>query len=329
MLAYLRAKSRIGQSESPNMSILKGGISNKVVRVDRNSGESWVIKQCLNKLRVATDWPASPQRIHQEAKAIRWFQTFLPSGSVGNLIWEDQEENIIALETVKEPHQNWKTLLLSGSLNEKYPKDFGSLLGKIHRQGHAQEAEAKNMFGQISYFDSLRLDAYYRYSAGQCPKASDFYKDLINETLSTRITVVHGDYSPKNILIYEKSLILLDHEVIHWGDPAFDLGFAMTHFLSKANHLPEHRSAFIQATHVFWVSYLEALGPAEWSGDLGFRAAKHTMGCLLARVIGRSPLEYLNENEAKRQMDAVLFLLEEDNLEPPALADKFVSFIKD
>lgn len=280
-------------------------------------------------LRVATDWPASPQRIHQEAKAIKWFQSFLPSGSVGNLIWEDQEENIIALETVKEPHDNWKTLLLAGLVDKKYPRDFGSMLGQIHRQGHDQEAEVKIMFGQISYFDSLRLDAYYRYSASQCPKASNFYKELIDETLSTRVTVVHGDYSPKNVLIYEKGLVLLDHEVIHWGDPAFDLGFAITHFLSKANHLPEHRNAFLHAVHIFWESYLAALGPAEWSGNLKFRAAKHTMGCLLARVIGRSPLEYLDEIEAKRQLDAVLSLLEEDIQTIPELANRFVSLLNE
>src|SRR5205085_10022401 len=129
------------------------------------------------------------------------------------------------------------------------------------------------------------------------------------DTRARRLTLVHGDYSPKNILVREGRLILLDHEVIHWGEPAFDLGFAMTHLLSKAHHLPQHRAAFADATRQFWRSYCEALGDAvPWRADLEPHAVRHTLGCLLARVAGRSPLEYLGEDERRRQRDVVLSL---------------------
>ena len=72
--------------------------------------------------------------------------------------------------------------------------------------------------------------------------AAGFLKDLAHKTLRHKKSLVHGDFSPKNILIYEGKLILLDHEVFHFGDPAFDVGFALTHFLSKAHHLPKEES---------------------------------------------------------------------------------------
>jgi aminoglycoside phosphotransferase (APT) family kinase protein len=117
---------------------------------------------------------------------------------------------------------------------------------------------------------------------------------------------VHGDYSPKNVLIHQDRLVLLDHEVIHFGDPAFDLGFSLTHFLSKAHRLPALRREFASAALEYWRVYSEALGAPEWAADLEPRAVRHTLACLLARAVGRSPLEYLSPAERIRQRDVVL-----------------------
>ncbi len=134
-------------------------------------------------------------------------------------------------------------------------------------------------------------------------------QNLIADTRSRSDTLVHGDYSPKNILVHGNSLVLLDHEVIHWGDPAFDLGFSLTHLLSKAHHLPKHRSALISAAQSYWKTYQRELGDVPWSQDLDIRAVRHTLGCLLARAAGRSPLEYLSPDERTRQVSAVIVLM--------------------
>jgi aminoglycoside phosphotransferase (APT) family kinase protein len=120
---------------------------------------------------------------------------------------------------------------------------------------------------------------------------------------------VHGDYSPKNVLIHAGRLVLLDHEVIHFGDPAFDLGFSLTHFLGKAHHLPALRPEFASAAREYWRVYSEALGAPAWAADLEPRAVRHTLACLLARTVGRSPLEYLDAAERVRQRDAVLRIM--------------------
>jgi aminoglycoside phosphotransferase (APT) family kinase protein len=103
--------------------------------------------------------------------------------------------------------------------------------------------------------------------------------------------------------------VLLDPEVIHFGDPAFDFGFSLTHFLAKGHHLRAHRPAFAEAARVYWRAYRAALGAVRWAGDLEEFAVRHTLGCLLARVAGRSPLEYLTAGERDWQRVAVVAMM--------------------
>jgi Ser/Thr protein kinase RdoA (MazF antagonist) len=137
------------------------------------------------------------------------------------------------------------------------------------------------------------------------------------------LALVHGDYSPKNVLVYDERLILLDYEVIHFGDPAFDLGFSLTHFLSKAHHLPSHRAAFIEAAALYWQQYLTTLGEVAWLDTLEARVVRHTLGCLLARVAGRSPLEYLTPAQRDQQRLSVVNLMALSPRTIPALLDQF------
>ena len=93
------------------------------------------------------------------------------------------------------------------------------------------------------------------------------------------------------------------------GDPAFDLGFSLTHLLSKAHHLRARRREFASAALAYWRVYSESLGARAGAADLEPRAVRHTLACLLARTVGRSPLEYLDPVERVRQRDAVLRIM--------------------
>jgi 5-methylthioribose kinase len=312
LLGYLRASGRIGRDETPQMQILPGGVSNRAVLVERPGGEAWVVKQALAKLRVAVDWFSSPARIEREALGLRWLATLAPPGTTTPLIFEDRDNYILAMAAVPRPHDNWKSLLLAGRLDLDHVAQFGRLLGTIGRNA-AGNPELAAVFDDRSFYDSLRLEPYYRYTATQVPAAAPFIGALLEETWATRLTLVHGDYSPKNILVHHGRLILLDHEVIHYGDPAFDLGFGLTHLLSKAHHLPARRADFAAAAVLFWETYLDALGDRPWTVGLEARAVRHTLACLLARVAGRSPLEYLDAAERARQQAVVAALM----LDPP------------
>ena len=329
LLAYLRQGGHIAPDETPALERLAGGVSSRTVRVTRPSGEAWVLKQSLARLRVQVEWFSDPRRVHNEAAALRWLRQLAPPGAVPALIFEDHAQHLLAMEAVPQPHANWKTVLLNGGLAERHVLAFGQLLGTIHRRSSERLAELAVDFPEREFFETLRLEPYYRYTAAQLPAAAAFLDALIDDTLAQRLALVHGDYSPKNVLIYADRLILLDHEVAHLGDPAFDVGFALTHLLSKAHHLPAQRAAFGQAARVFWSAYEQELGAVPWRAALEARATRHTLGCLLARVAGRSPLEYLSPDERARQQAAVLAQLAEPPVTIAELTERFLSQLQD
>ena len=325
LVGYLKRTGRVGEDEEPVVRVLAGGVSNRTVLVERpEAGEAWVVKQALPKLRVAVDWFSDPERIHREALGLRWLEELAPPGTITPLVFEDRDNHLLAMEAVPEPHENWKTMLLAGRLETDHVGQFGRLLGTVHRGGYERREETSSAFRDRSFFESLRLEPYYGYTAEQVRDAAEFLHALVEETRARRDTLVHGDYSPKNVLVREVTLVLLDHEVIHFGDPAFDLGFSLTHFLSKAHHLSGMRQDFADAARLYWATYREVVEELPWVADIEERAVRHTLGCLLARVAGRSPLEYLNEGELARQRETVLALLQYPPESVPGLVENFV-----
>lgn len=310
LIRYLRGNGRIGGDESPQIRVLAGGVSNRTVLVTRASGEEWVLKQALAKLRVRSDWFADPARIHREAMGMKWLSRLTAPGIIPQLIFEDESNHVLAMEAVPQPHENWKTMLLAGRVDLSHVGQFGALLGAIHRCSAESPDPLDEVFADRSYFESLRIEPYYEHTAAQVPEAAPFLHELIRETRARRLALVHGDFSPKNILIHNGRLHLIDHEVIHWGDPAFDIGFALTHLLSKAHHLSMHRDRFLKAASDFARTYQQVIGAEYWEG-FGALAVRHTLGCLLARVAGRSPLEYLDAGERSRQRSIVISLVHE------------------
>jgi hypothetical protein len=231
------------------------------------------------------------------------------------------------MEAVPQPDKNWKTLLLSGSLETGHVEQFGQLLGTIHRAAYERHDQVAIAFNDRSFFETLRIEPYYVYTWSQIPETARFYEALIGETRARRLTLVHGDYSPKNILVYQNRLVLLDHEVIHFGDPAFDLGFALAHLLSKAHHVQHMRADFATAAGDYWRAYRAALGNLPWTHDLEPRTVRHALGCLLARVAGRSTLEYLDGAERARQRAAALVLMAQPPVSVGELAERFVALL--
>jgi aminoglycoside phosphotransferase (APT) family kinase protein len=317
LLAYLRATGRVAPDESPRVQTLAGGVSNRTVLVERADGPSFVLKQALAKLRVAVDWFSDPARIEREALGLKHLAELAPPGTITPLTFEDPANHLLAMAAVPKPHDNWKSVLLAGQINPDHVIQFAKLLATIHRRAAENRAELATLFADRRFFESLRLEPYYQYTSQQLPESRTFYKELVIDTRLRQLTLVHGDYSPKNVLVHDRRLILLDHEVIHWGDPAFDVGFALTHFLSKGHHLPAHRPALLRTAKLFWQTYRQELGHPRWATDLEDFAVRHTLGIMLARVAGRSPLEYLTPAQRDWQRHAVLAMM----ADPPTTVD--------
>jgi 5-methylthioribose kinase len=307
--SYLTRYGHIGADEAVSFRRLLGGVSNKTVRVTWADGRGWVLKQALAKLRVEVDWFSSPERIRVEAKALRWLNRLAPPGTTPVFVFDDAVNHLMAMEAIPEEHENWKSVLLAGQIVPDHFEQFGLLLGAIHRRSSESRSEVCRTFADTTYFESLRVTPYYLYAAQQTPAAASFLNALAQETLRCKESLVHGDFSPKNTLIFRGKLILLDYEVVHFGDPAFDVGFALTHLLSKAHHLHEARARLSSAAALFWRVYRKEIAASGWAGSLELRVVRHTLGCLLARVVGKSTLEYLTQKELARQRDVILLLI--------------------
>lgn len=313
LISYLRDTRRISSTETPTFRSLSGGVSNKTLLLTRSNGESWVIKQALSKLRVQSDWFSNPARIHVEANGLRHLPRVAPEGTITPLIFEDDAQSLLAMAAVPQPHQNWKQRLLDGQVEPHYFWQFAEIIGSIHRESTKSRAEFSSLFASKEHFQTLRLEPYYEHTATVVPEVAPFLNEVVQSTLRRSNALVHGDASPKNVLIHNGRLVLLDHEVLHFGDPAFDIGFGLTHILSKALHLPKNRRQFEEAARLFWEAYRAQVQEMPWFTDLTERAAKHTLASLLARVCGRSPLEYLGQQERLIQKKVVIEMIGEDH----------------
>jgi 5-methylthioribose kinase len=323
LLRYLRETERIGKQETPTLCALRGGVSNKTVLLRRPDGSRWVLKQALPKLRVQADWFSDPSRIRVEANALRYLPLITPANTIPKLLFEDPEQHLLAMEAVPEPHENWKERLLSGRLDRDFVSQFGRLLASIHGRSYELRKELFLAFEDRVFFETLRLEPYYQFTGERVPEAAPFLNEVIGANRTHCVTLVHGDYSPKNILVFQGRLILLDHEVVHVGDPAFDLGFSLTHLLSKGLYLKEHRSAFLDAAVEYWKVYKSETGSAPWFNGVETRAVTNTIACLLARTSGRSPLEYLSNDERRQQREAALHLIRHRPDSLPTLVVEF------
>jgi 5-methylthioribose kinase len=324
---YLAQHGHIQSGDEVAFERLTGGISNRAVRVSWPNGQGWILKQALPKLRVSVDWFSNPERIGVEAKALRWMNRSTPPGMTPRFVFEDAASHMLGMEAIPSEHENWKSVLLSGRIVADHFEQFGMLLGTIHRQS-AQSEEDCRAFADTTYFENLRLDPYYLYTAEQVPEARKFLHNLVAETRRRKDCLVHGDFSPKNTLIYRGKLVLLDYEVFHFGEPAFDIGFAMAHFLSKAHHLGKDRQELARSAILFVEVYRREIASLQWAADLEPRLVAHSLGCSLARVAGKSLLEYMTPREMARQRDIVLQIMADPPVTVPELVSQFTEKIE-
>jgi len=279
-MAYLEARGfRVTGSVEP----LGGGVSNTVLMADTTRGRL-VVKQALGRLNVAAPWHSDPSRTLREAAALQDTAHFLPPGAVPAVRFVDEENFIYGMEAAVAGATDWKTLLLAGEIEPSIGAAVGTLLAiqvQATREGHWRER-----YGDQRVFEELRLDPYYRYTAAQHPDLAFHFDHSIERCRLNAVSLVHGDWSPKNILVSGGKPMVIDYEVVHFGDPAFDAAFLLNHLLLKSLRRPLWRRRYGEVAEAFWGAV------HQFVDEDGVKAH---LGCLLlARVDGKSPAEYLN-----------------------------------
>lgn len=301
---YLDQRPETAPSRVAELLPLGGGVSSSVVWVRLADGRQWVVKQALAKLRVRADWRADPGRAHIEAMALRWFAEWLQPGATPALIFEDEPHNLLCMQAVADPGATLKAALLQRQVDPSAFPKLGAMLAALHVQSHQRLAELAPVLDRCRYIEALRIEPYYLFTAAQLPQADALLQAMAVSMRTRRDGLVQGDFSPKNILVAKDRLVLLDHEVAHVGDRAFDLGFFMTHLVAKSVHLPEIGDPLRRGLLSFWQSYEHAATSLRASDPtLEARCCTHLICCLLARCLGRSPLEYLDARSHPRVLE--------------------------
>lgn len=288
----------IDADETPVVRPLAGGVSSLIVRVDARRG-AFCVKRALPKLKVAAEWTASPSRNLAEVAWIREVAAFLPA-AVPRILGEDASSYSFAMEWLDpERHPVWKMQLRDGLADPAFAARVATLIATIHGRT-ARRPELAAAFANDRSFSDLRLDPYFACTARVHADCAAAIGRLIERTASTRLALVHGDVSPKNILAGPSGPVLLDAECASYGDPAFDAAFCLTHLLAKCLWRPRSAAALLACFDAFAAAYL---AHAAWEprGGLEPRIAHLLAAILLARVDGKSPLEYLGDADREVQ----------------------------
>jgi aminoglycoside phosphotransferase (APT) family kinase protein len=311
---YLSQKGLLAAADLAHVEELTGGVSNRAFRIDWAVG-GCVVKQARARLAVQMEWLADVRRVIREGEAMEWLRARLGGPHIPRLLYLDRERNLLVMEAVPYAAENYKTILLRGEVDLALAGQFGWLLARIHN-GTA-DLESHHKFGDATFFDELRLSPYYDQAAERHPRLAPRIQALRRECRESVFCLVHGDYSPKNVLVLHGRLILLDYEVAHFGNPSFDLGFALTHYLAKALHVPGRGTEFIAAARAFWDTYRRDIRIAP---EAIAHAGQHLGAILLARMDGKSPLEYFTDPRKQDQVRAIASAaLMDDGMDIPAV----------
>ncbi|MFO1096193.1 MAG: phosphotransferase [Planctomycetaceae bacterium] len=286
---------QVGLLSGPaKVEALGWGVSNVVLRVTPDRGPAFVLKQSRELLRTRAEWRSRLDRIWREADVLRRLGHIIP-GTTPALLYEDRANYLFVMEAIDRSHIVWKEALLRGDVDLTLGPTLGALLARIHSATWHNPADAAE-FGDARAFDELRLDPYYRRLAAVHPVLSSVLAELIATSQSRRNCLVLADFSPKNILLVADGLRLVDFETGHYGDAPFDIGFFLTHLALKGVRAAPADDRCFRLAHAFWARYSADM-TALTAGHPDFETScvRHWTACLLARVDGKSPVDYLDE----------------------------------
>jgi aminoglycoside phosphotransferase (APT) family kinase protein len=290
---------RLGLASGPvRFAPLAGGVSSDIVRVE-SAGGPFVVKRALAKLKVAADWRAPVERNRYEVLWLEAAGAVVPE-AVPRVLGHDPAHGLFAMEWLApETYPVWKGLLRDGVVDLAFAAQVGRRLAAIHAASAGDEAVAAR-FATNPIFHAIRLEPYIEATARRHPAVEDRLTALSRETLATKRALVHGDVSPKNILAGPRGPVFLDAECAWYGDPAFDVAFCLNHLLLKGLWNRGAAADYLRAFDALAETYLAG---ATWepAGAVEARAARLLPALFLARVDGKSPVEYVTA-EADRDL---------------------------
>lgn len=292
----------IGSNERPRCRPLEGGVSSDIWLVEL-PGRRLCVKRALPQLKVAQLWEAPVARNRYE---YAWFEVAgrICPDAAPPLLGEDSQAGLFAMEYLDPAeYPLWKHQLRDGHADPAIAALVAARLAQIHN-ATAGDLEIARNFATDANFYAIRLEPYLIATARAYPDLANRLRTLADITAETRRALVHGDVSPKNILAGPKGPVFLDAECAWYGDPAFDLAFCLNHLLLKCLWTPRAAAAFLACFDRLAATYLYAV---QWEprAAIEARAARLLPGLFLARIDGKSPVEYVTEEADKTRVRRV------------------------
>lgn len=289
VITYLNQEGLVNEDDAARVEHLSGGVSCRVWKISVNN-DRWVIKQALEKLDVKADWFSDVQRIHREHEVMKQLELVIPDCNIPKILHVDYVNHIYLMTCAEEGVQTWKELLMNGVFNADTAKSAADILSKIHSLSNKIEDQVKAGFSDQKYFIQLRIDPFHRFLINKYPELSVEINSLIKELTEQKTCLVHGDFSPKNMLVEKSgSIVLIDYEVAHWGNPVFDLAYCLGHLMLKAWHLKKP-DQILELISTFLDNY---------KGQV-INLLPHLGLMLLARMDGKSPVNYIQDEKLKQ-----------------------------
>lgn len=293
LLEALRGCGLVGSSENATFSPLAGGVSSDIFQVDIEGGRTLAVKRSIPRLRVAAEWLAPVERAAGEVRWLRLVREIDPR-LAPRVLAEIPEISVFAMEFLDPAnHPVWKDTMAGGRVDPGFAAAVGRDLALVHGRtaGRSEVAEA---FTTDECFFALRTSPFLLFTADRHGDVAPRLRALAADLAVRKVALMHGDISPKNILVGPDGPVFLDAECVAYGDPAFDIAFCLTHLLLKTVWLRDWREAVMASFQALWAAY--RLG-VDWeqSAALEARAAGLVSALLLARVDGKSPAPYLTD----------------------------------
>ena len=293
---YLRQKGWIGPGPA-QAELLSGGVSNFVLRVSTPEC-LFVLKQSRPQLRTRDAWFSDLDRIYREQEVMQALFPHLPD-VVPEVLFVDRPNYVYVMSHAPMAAKVWKGELLAGHIDVQLGAKVGEVLGRMHQISVDQRSRFE-AFRDHTCYVQLRVDPFYVRVQERRPEVAAAIAPVIQEMLTLKEALCHGDYTPKNILVDSGAFTLVDYETAHLGDPTMDLGLFLSHLTLKAVRTPDRGADFVTLMRAFWNGYCSKVQFCPHA-ELERRGVRHLGVCLLARVDGTSPVDYLPD-EAKREI---------------------------
>lgn len=307
---YLLDRKIINKKDGYSMNYCSGGVSGTVAFVYAGD-KPMIIKQALAQLKVKETWLCDPNRMNIEQLSNQVYYRYVPE-SVPQVYFYDAENYIYGREAAPESCSMWKSDLLTGLLDFSVAEQSITALAIVHTQC-ATDKQVAIDFASKDVFYNLRISPYIEFTVLKHPDLENYAKPIVKELMESTITLVHGDYSPKNILVNERKISILDFEVAHYGHPSFDLAFFSNHFLLKSIKNKQFAPAYLNMLTYMLDIYFKTITFMD-TRELEQSFVKLLALLLLARVDGKSPVEYLTEASDKQLVRNLAYHIMDEKL---------------